>query len=203
MLRTNRIRVGLAAVFLLVWTDGVFGQIQLDVGPQFAEMHVHAVDPVGRQIQHANFDLVPSGKEGGPRLNSTSGGFAHIPYGEYLLRVSAAGFNIAQREIKVDSGEVWVTIALLVWEAHIVRPGPTLAGEVVPPLSMKTAWAKLVGVFNDVTMEAAITGGGRFFHFEPKAPGVYVLMIIDDGRIIDLRQVEVQGYRRLQLQLAK
>jgi len=202
MLRTDRICVGLAAALLLVGTDCVFGQIQLDAGPQFAKIHVHAVDLLGHQIRHANFGLVPTGGEGKLPIESSSGDFSHIPYGKYVLRAMAAGFNIAQREIKVDRREVWVTVALLVWEAHAIRPEPTLAGEVIPPISTKTAWAKLVGVYNDVTMEAAITEG-RFFHFEPEAPGIYVVMIIDDGRILDLTQVEVQGYKRLQLQLPK
>jgi hypothetical protein len=202
MLRTDRLRVGLAAVLLLVWRESVFGQIQLDLGPQFAEIHVHAVDELGRRIQHASFDLLPIDTEGKPRIDSSSGDFSHIPYGKYMLKVTAAGFNIAQRELEVDRSDVWVTVALLVWEAHVMRPEPTLAGEIIPPISTKTAWAKLIGVYNDITIEAAITGG-RFFHFEPKVHGVYVLMIINDGRILDLRQVELQGYKRLQLQLPK
>lgn len=188
-------QLGLAVFFV----GSISAQIHvaLEHDPQFAAIHIQSVDILGRSIRKAHVRLTSVGNGNGAVFESETGDLDRVPYGDYRVRALAPGFNTGERSITIDRPNMWVTMPLTVW-SHFVRDEPVLSGKIVPPIADGTVWAKLVGVYNNVVLESAVTGQG-LFHFEPKDPGLYIVLVIKSDRVLDTAQIELIGYKRIEM----
>jgi hypothetical protein len=190
--------LGLAVLF--------FGSISAQIhvapehDPQFAAIHIQSVDILGRSIRKGRVQLTSVGNRNGAVFESEAGDFARVPYGDYRVRALAPGFNTGERSITIDRPNMWVTMPLTVW-SHFVSDEPVLSGKIVPPIVDGAVWAKLVGVYNNVILESAVSEQG-LFHFEPKDPGVYIVLVIKSDRVLDTAQIELTGYKRIEMRSA-
>lgn len=175
------------------------GQISTNSRGVVGNVSILVVDELGHEISNARIELA---REGQPtdRFAIQSGKPVAIAYGKYNLEVIAPAFRTERRLLDVSRPQVWLTQQMTVWAEGESRPHSVLSGEVKSLPSDGRVWAKLVGVFNDTILESPITEG-RFFLFEPRLDGAYLLMIIREGRVLDIRQVALHGYKTVQVQL--
>jgi hypothetical protein len=148
---------------------------------------------MGAPLRHATVQLFEPGSQ--KAREAGAGDFAQIAYGAYVVKATAPGFEPGEREILVDHDYVWITLALVAWRGHLPPVQPVLAGRVITQFS-GVMWAKLVGIFNGVSMESAVSSSG-YFHFEPKVVGVYVVILLGEGRVLGMAQVTLDGYKSI------
>lgn len=186
-------------LLVLVLSLAARGQVvALDEGPRIATVHAHLVGVFGYPIGQGRIEMVRKG-ETTPKLSaSEDGDFVRVPYGTYVVKAIVTGFNSREQALEVGRPEVWVTLALTVGSVGGVDPEPVLSGRVIPPVTTGRAWAKLVGVYNNVNMETAVSSRG-FFLFEPKLPGLYVVLVINGERVLDMQQFELRGNRVVEM----
>ena len=175
------------------------GQIHVepDEGPQFGAVHIQPVDILGHPMRQFRVFIIGVGALASVHAESQTGDFPRIPYGDFVIRVSAAGFKTVERVIGVDRPTVWVTVPLAV-SSHFAESVPVLSGKVIPAITEGKAWAKLVGVYDNSVIEAAVTTEGRF-HFEPKTVGIYVLLIVNEDRVLSMERIELMGYKYIEI----
>jgi hypothetical protein len=112
-----------------------------------------------------------------------------IPYGLYRLCARSTGFWTACTEVPVYQPEVWAVLPLR------VEPDPFGLAQVTGMLRNVTSpgspvWVRLMGVYWGMTVDAKADSSGRF-QMSGIPPGQWVLVTIQDKRILDTRPIEV------------
>jgi hypothetical protein len=162
-------------------------------------VHIECVDTQGRRLHFAKARLRGAEHEQRPIEGDGNNDFRGIPYGDYIVEAAAPGFNLEKRRLSVSAQDTWLTVSLAPWAQEGDLPSPVLAGRILTHLEPGSIWAKLIGVYNGVTLESGVTGEG-FFHFEPRVPGVYVLLLIRAGQLIEMRKIDLLGgYQRVEI----
>ena len=182
------------AVLLLLARHLAPAQVPLAREPLSASIHVEVVDLLGRPLSGAEVTLAAQSGAAPKTYAAKEGDFGGIPFGKYVLNVAVRGFRTYSESVSVDREEVWRTVALEISTPHTTTPEPVLAGRLSPPPGTGgRTWARLLGIYNGVRLEAPISERG-FFHLEPGVDGIYVLVILNQDRVLDMRRVDVFGY---------
>jgi hypothetical protein len=174
------------------------GQVADGSGSSAGAVSILVVDEIGHNVPNAEIQLTRDGQRE-QHFESTTGKAVTVPYGKYDMEINAPGFRTERRVLDVARPQVFATEQLTVWLEGEPRPHSVLSGEVKQLPTTGHVWAKLVGVYNDVALESPISEG--FFVFEPGLNGVYLLMIISDGVVLDIQQITLRGYKAIQVQL--
>jgi hypothetical protein len=122
---------------------------------------------------------------------------ATVPYGRYILRIQAPGFETYERPLKVLGPTVYVRAALTVVtpdESRVVGHYvyPFIRGVVKGTLPEKgDFWAQLVPITGSQEnfMAAKIDREGHF-QFDGMDPGNSLLLVLDGRRVIATQQVD-------------
>jgi len=124
-----------------------------------ATVHVVVCDLFGgriREAQVAQIHLLSRDRKRDlvPHWNASV--ISGVPYGYYTLSAWDTGGGIAEREITVNTKEVWVRVGLSFPAGE--RAGPpgalTITAEVLPPPTNGDWWARAEGVVLNVSREA-------------------------------------------------
>lgn len=113
-----------------------------------------------------------------------------IPYGEYQIEGHESAYFPDSRHIAVY--QPFVTIVLgLRFASELPQIPPTLPGHVIGLQgSTEKTFAKLIGVYENVSMESSIDGDGRFT-LGGLSSGLFVLLIIGEKGVIASRTLTV------------
>jgi hypothetical protein len=181
---------------LAIFAFGAFAQapLETDNGPKVATIHIRPTDKSGEPIQAATAILkrIDSSTEIHP---SSGTEFLGVPYGDYRLSVGANFFFSRDDVIvAVDRREIWRTVTLSIAGIDGVPPCRAVVSGQLKGMPKVTGrlWAKLVGVVDDVSVEADVSERG-FFLFEPHFTGAYILMIINDAKVLHTEQLDVKA----------
>lgn len=107
-----------------------------------------------------------------------------LPYGRYEVTFDAESFRSAHRDVVIDKPECFVVMA----SAFVPEgkgPSGSISIKVEPAISCVgegPLWAKLVGIFADVTEQREISTAG-FALFDPVDAGAYVVIVVDGSRV--------------------
>lgn len=171
-----------------------------------ATVHFALFDPFGGKIQAAQIHLYSRDRKRDlvPPPNATV--IVGVPYGYYTVSAWDPGGSIAEREIAVNTKEVWVRVALSFPAGDRAWPPGdlTITGEVLPPPTSGDWWARAEGVVLNVSKEAPISREGRFT-IGGLEMGAYLLEVFDGFKLRHTQTVEVdirQPNSRLRISLS-
>ena len=162
-----------------------------------ARVEVSAFSLLGERIANAGVDLIEVGTRKSMR-SEFRGTVARIPYGTYMLRVSAPGFRASERELRVDQPEVLVRIPLSV--ARECEGFAELGGSVQPAPRDRELWVKLVPVFGSGGAEARVSQDGAFL-VSGLDDGNYLLLVLDRTTVVHTETLQIRASRRVRVNL--
>jgi hypothetical protein len=173
----------------------------IQVGPpQFGRIEVSAFSMLGERLPTLGIDLIEVGthKSLKSRLNGVVA--TKIPYGTYLVRVSAPGFRSSAREFRLDQPEILVRIQLSV----SVECGglAEVRGSVHPAPADRELWVKLVPLRGVGGAEARVSRDGTFLA-GGLDDGQYLLLVVDGKAIVHTASLAVPQRSPLDVDLAK
>jgi len=187
----------LVFVFLLLLSS-VQGQ------PQKATVHIRIVDSSGQDLGEPQVELFRSEKDGKDFASHFRQGSATVPFGIYRLRVFTKGFWSAEREVRVFQSDTWVVLSLELGmgelEGGLLKT--SLSGSIRNlPSVEEPVWLRLSGVYSAVVMDARADDAGHF-SMAGIPQGVYVLIVIQDRKVLDVRTVRVPTAGPVDIKLA-
>jgi hypothetical protein len=179
---------------------------QADESLPQATVHFVLFEPFGGRIPEAQIHLLSRDRKSDlvPHANATV--ITGVPYGGYTVSAWDKGGGIAEREITVNTKDVWVHLAVpfptfeRAWPAGDL----TITGEVSPPPTNGDWWVRAEGVVLNVSREAPIPRGG-LFTIGGLEMGTYLVEVFDGAKLRRVETVEVhakQPNTRLRISLA-
>jgi hypothetical protein len=168
--------------------------------PQFGRVEVSAFSILGERLPTLDIDLIEVGthKSLKSRLNGAVG--TKIPYGTYLVRVSAPGFRRSEHEIRLDQPEILVRIQLSV--AIECGGFAEVRGKVHPAPQDRELWVKLVPLRGVGGAEVRISQDGSFLAGGLDG-GQYLLLVVDGEVIVHTASLVIPRSSPLDVDLAK
>ena len=172
-----------------------------------ATVHIRIVDHSGQDLGAPEVSLFRSEDKGQDFtsrfriLRSTATG---IPFGIYKLRAYAPGFWSGERQVRVFQDDVWVVLSLELGMGKLEGglSTYTLSGRVRSlPFPEQPAWLRLSGVYSTVVIDAKASDTGDF-SMSGIPQGLYVLIVTQDGKALDVRTVQVPAAGSLEIKLA-
>jgi hypothetical protein len=113
-----------------------------------------------------------------------------IPYGVYRVEGKQPWYYPDERYVRVYQPSVTIVLGLR-FASELPEVPPTLPGRVVGLTGpADRIFAKLIGVYENVSMEAAVDAGGKFT-LGGLAPGAFILLIVNDQRILASRTLTI------------
>jgi len=143
----------------------------------------------GRPLEADRITLTPAARRSAASIEGSGADF-WLASGDYNLAVTIRGFKTSRQTIKVDRSVVWVTVPLILGTQGLDDP-QILSGKLLSALPIGEIWAKLIGIYNNLTAETSVTKEGRFV-FQPEPPGRYLVLVINEDRILTMQQVDLQ-----------
>jgi hypothetical protein len=114
---------------------------------------------------------------------------SHVPYDFYKLCARATGFWTACTELPVYQPKVWVVLGLRFGISGLTGLSD-LTGIVRNKRSGQSLWVRLIGIYSGMSIDAAVDSSGQF-RMSGIAPGQWVLVTLQDGRILKVLPVEM------------
>ena len=153
-----------------------------------ATVHVEVFGPFGERIARPEIHLLSSDRKRDLARQGQVSPIADVPYGSYVLLAWDAGGGMAEREIAVNTKDVWVRIGIHFPAGDVLWPAGALviAGEVQPIPSGGDWWARIEGVFVHVCKESPVSREGKF-SVGGLQMGTYLVEVFEGSK---LRHVE-------------
>jgi hypothetical protein len=168
--------------------------------PRFGRVEVSAFSILGKRLPVLNIDLIEVGthKSLKSRLNGAEA--TKVPYGTYLVRVSAPGFRSSEREVRLDQPETLVRMQLSV----AVECGgfAEIRGALRHAPIDRELWVKFVPLQGVGGAEARIGQDGSFFA-GGLDEGQYLLLVVDGQAIVHTTSLVVPANAPLDIDLAR
>lgn len=175
--------VGLLAVLRLASAEDV----------PTATLHVEVFEAFGQRVTNPVLHLYTVDRKqdlAGARQGSTIIG---VPYGRYVL-LAYAGSGVGEREVIVNTKEVWVKLGLAFPAGERTWPPGdlTVSGDIKPPpgSSEKDWWVRVEGVYLHESREAPVQGSGHF-----SVPGLwigeYLVEVFEGSKLRHVESVEI------------
>lgn len=124
---------------------------------------------------------------------------ADIPYGTYVLSVWDTGGGQAERELAVNTKDLWVRIGLALPVGDRLWPGGslTISGTISPAPSTGSRdwWVRVEGVFLHVSREGPVPASGRF-SIGGLEMGTYLVEVFEASKLRHIETVEIDPKRR-------
>ena len=160
-----------------------------------AKLEILTLTTLGEPLAAARLQL--SGDGSGPKYTGVSGPdgrayFENVPFGQWDLDVSLAGFNNHRERIRVYQPALTFHLGLVLGHPHVSQR--TEIQGVVSPMKTKSKyemWIRMVPLYSGEFLESAIDSAGRFKLLGMDV-GSYVLLVIAEGKVLATRPIEVQ-----------
>lgn len=167
--------------------------------PQFGRVEVSAFSGLER-LPILEIDLIEVGTHTSLKSRLRGAVAAKIPYGTYLLRVSAPGFRRSEREIHLDQPDLLVRMQLSV----SVECGglAEIRGTLHHAPSDRRLWVKLVPLRGVGGAEALVSANGSFL-VAGLDEGQYLLLVVDGKAIIHTANFAAPASAPLDIDLAR
>jgi hypothetical protein len=157
-----------------------------------ATVHIMAFDPFGSRIGQVRVHLLSVDRKSDLAQPGHPEVVYGVPYGYYIVSATDTGGGIAEREITVNTQEVWVRIGLSFPSGDRASPPGNLSitGYIQPAPRGANWWARVEGVFLNVRREAPVLGGG-WFRIEGLEMGTYLVEVFDGSKLRHTETVEI------------
>jgi len=166
--------------------------------PQFGRVEVSAFSILGERLSILDVDLIEVGTHKSLKSRLNGAVAAKIPYGAYLVRVSAPGFRGSEREIHLDQHEILVRMQLSV---SIECGGfEEIRGTLRHASANRELWVKLVPLQGVGGAEARVGQDGSFLAGGLDG-GQYLLLVLDGKAIVHTANLVVPGSAPLDIDL--
>jgi hypothetical protein len=199
----RRYSPGMLAKFFLILTVALVCSGEcVQVGPpQYGRVEVLAFDALNERIPSPGIDLIEVGSRKSFKSKFHGAMTSQIPYGWYMVRVSAPGFRSMERELRLDQPKFSLRTQLSV----SVECGgyARVNGSIHPAPGARQLWVKLVPVIGTGDSEAPVNQNGDFL-----IGGLdyldYLLLILDGKSIIHTANVQASdGRERVNVDLGQ
>jgi len=168
--------------------------------PQFGRVEVSAFSLLGERLPNLGIDLIEVGTQKSLKSHVHGAVATKVPYGTYVLRVSASGFRSVQRELRLNQPEILVRIQLPV---SIECGGfAEIGGAIYPAPEDRELWLKLVPLRGVGGAEVRVSRDGSFLA-SGLDDGQYLLLVVDGKAIIHTESLGVPRSSRLNVDLEK
>ena len=126
-----------------------------------ATVHVKVFGPFGDQVQKAEIHLFTSDRKRDLSRPGQGSRIIGVPFGNYVVSVSDVGGGFGERQISVDTKDVWVRIGLALPHGNVRGPPGTLEinGEIRPVPTSGDWWIRVEGVFLPAIKEDPVHSG--------------------------------------------
>jgi hypothetical protein len=164
-LRTDRLVFALAVVLLA--NCRLVAQSNDAVDLPVATVHVVAFDPFGSKIRNSQLQIhlfAPDRQRDFAKAGESKN-LTRIPYGTYKLSVWDIGGGIGERELVVNTKDVWARIGLAFPSGDRAWPPGdlTISGDIKPiPPTDGDWWVRIEGVYLNATREGPVFPSGKF-----------------------------------------
>ncbi len=172
-----------------------------------ATVHIRIVDNSGQDLGDPEVSLFRSeddGQDFASRFRILRGSATGLPFGIYKLRARTHGYWSAERQVRVFQDDVWVVLSLELGMGKLEGglSTYTLSGRVrnLPPVE-QPAWLRLSGVYSTVVIDAKASDTGDF-SMSGISQGLYVLVVTQDRKVLDVRTVQVPAAAPIDIKLA-
>lgn len=167
---------------------------QAEGGLPRATVHIMAFDPFGSSIFAAQVHLFSRDRKQDLAPPGHPTEISGVPYGYYILSAWDTGGGLAEREVTVNTKEVWVRIGLSFPAGDRASPPGDLliTGDIHPPPGDATWWARAEGVFLNVSREAPVSRAGRFT-IGGLEMGTYLVEVFDGSKLRHAETVEIDN----------
>jgi len=161
-----------------------------------ATVHIEVFGPFGERIPTGKARIHLVSHEPKLDLAPTHGVIRSVPYGSYVVSASDAGGSFGERELTVNTAEVWVRLGLLIVFGDSLGPSGFLSitGDIRPAPKSESWWVRVEGVFLHVSKDAPVSRTGRF-SIGGLNMGAYLVEVFEGAKLrrvvtteIDLRQ---------------
>ena len=188
------LRVLLATIIAaLVGWAGECREVSLE--GQHATLRLIATDGAGRELPNPTIELVPlcgGGKVAPDR----------VPYGEYRLRVGAAGFQSVSRIVRVFEPRLVLRTELAPADLSGCQwKRSAVSGRIAARPQTSTLWVKAVAVRGDESVEAPVDPQGRFLISGLRQTADYLLLVLDGSRVVNLRNIKTPAAEVVQVSI--
>jgi hypothetical protein len=164
-----------------------------------ATVHLEALGPFGAMIPkaHVHLHLFSSDRklDFGPGDDSTISG---VPYGEYIASAWDDGGGQTEREVVVNTKEVWIRIGLRFPAGDRLWPGGdlTIGGAIapVPPADDGDWGVRVDGLFLHVSKEAPVLRSGQF-SVGGLEMGTYLVEVFEGSKLRHIETIEIDPNR--------
>ena len=166
-----------------------------------AQADERAVSAVRLLLVSRGGDAVPAGRltirsdQGDVFYSATPKGEANVqlPYGRYRVSFSHEMMLPAERDIEVKAKQTLVVLPVDFILMHVDLPRGALAVRLRGPscVAASPVWARLVGVFSDVSSVSEVKFGQALF--EDIDPGAYVAIVVSGKAALSATPVTVAG----------
>jgi len=174
--------------------------------PPKATVHVRIVDSSGQDLGEPKVTLFRSeSNQEDFASHFRQGSATGLPFGVYKLRAYTQGFWSAERQVRVFQHDVWVVLSLELGmgKSEGGLSTYTLSGSVrnLPPVE-QLAWLRLSGVYSTVMIDAKASATGDF-SMAGIPQGLYVLIVTQGQKILEVRTVQIPVAGPLDIELIK
>ena len=193
-MQRNRPHVGLAVALAIAATTS-YCLVAQTRSPLLATVHVEAFGPFGSRIPATQLKLrlfTPDGPLNftEPKQDLT---LTRIPYGTYRLLVWDMGGGSGERDLVVNTKDVWARVGLAFPSGNRLGPGGdlTISGDIRPrPRSDADWWVRAEGMYLNAVREGPVQPSGGF-SIEGLQMGTYLLEVFEGSILRHVETLEI------------
>jgi len=168
-----------------------------------ATVHITVTDCFGHRDSKAEIHLRSRERKQEIDKHGSPAEILRVPYGYYTVTVSDSGGGVGERELAVNTGEIWMYVGASFPAGLRATPpgGMSILGELSGASFDHDWWARVEGVFLHTSREAPISHAGRFT-ISGLETGVYVVEVFNGSKLRHAETVELdfkQPQRQLQI----
>jgi hypothetical protein len=192
----------MVAKLVLLWSIALFcaGEC-VEIGPpKFGRVEVSAFSLIGERLANLRIDLRESGTDKSVNSLFRDSVANKVPYGTYVMRVSAPGFRSVQREVRLLQADLQIRAQLSV-SVECSR-FHEITGSVRPVNPNAEFWVKLVPLRGTGGADARVARDGTFLA-AGLDDGQYLLLVVDGTTILHTQTVEAPGRMPVAIDLGR
>jgi hypothetical protein len=158
-----------------------------------ATIHVDTFGAFGQKIDKPTIRLYTLDRKQDLAKNADGLTIRNVPYRRYVLVVWDSGGSVGERELTVNTEELWVRIGLPMPTGDRLWPGGDLIvrGSIKPTAkNMENWWVRIDGVFLFVRKDTPVRKNGTF-SIGGLEMGTYLVEVFEGSKIRHSQSIEI------------